>query len=194
MAHGEIYLVRHGEADGDVSDPGLSRHGMDQAGAIGDRLAEMSVGTVLHSPRRRAQQTASIIARSLPGVPVTASDLIDDRTPVPSESERGSYPRRFLPWLDGTGPEEADVDGIALAMAVDVLQARAVADAERGPLVLVTHAFVIGWFVRSALDAPAWRWLGLQPGNASLTIIRYNPDGTGTLVRFNDDAHLRDLA
>ena len=37
MAHGEIYLVRHGEADGDdVSDPGLSRHGMDQAGAIGD--------------------------------------------------------------------------------------------------------------------------------------------------------------
>jgi probable phosphoglycerate mutase len=191
MAHGEIYLVRHAEAGGHhTSDPALSRRGVDQARAMGDRLAGAIIGPLLHSPRRRAQQTAAIMAGSLPGVPVSVSDLIDDRTPIPSESQRDAYPRRFLPWLDATCPDEADVDGVALTRAVDVLAERAVAEAERGPLVLVTHAFVIGWFVRSALDAPAWRWLGLQPANASLTVVRYDADRTGMLVRFNDHAHL----
>lgn len=63
------------------------------------------------------------------------------------------------------------------------------AAAEAGPLVAVTHAFVIGWLMRSALDAPISRWLGLNPASASLTIIRYAADDA-SLVAFNDTGHL----
>ena len=60
--------------------------------------------------------------------------------------------------------------------------------ADDGPLVLVTHAFVVGWFVRELLDAPTWRWIRLAPANASLTVVRW--DGSGVLVSFNDSGHL----
>jgi probable phosphoglycerate mutase len=191
MAVGEIHLVRHGEADGaDADDPGLSERGREQASLLGARLAGTTVATVLCSPRRRARQTAAVVALPLPGVRVTVSELVDDRTPVPLPSERGEYPQRFLPWLDETSPAEADPGAVALTKSVDALAAEARRLAGSGPLVVVTHAFVIGWFVRSALDAPTWRWLGLHPANASLTTVRYDGDGTATLVRFNDDSHL----
>ena len=37
---------------------------------------------------------------------------------------------------------------------------------------LVTHNFVIAWFVRHVLDAPDWKWMGLNTANGGLTIIR----------------------
>jgi len=192
MTAAEIYLVRHAEADGaDADDPGLSSRGRDQAMLVGSRISGACPVAVLHSPRLRAVQTAAIIAASVPGVPVSASDLLDDRTPVPSPQRRDEYPPRYLPWLDDTAPDEQDIDGATLSQAMDELVSEALRRAEDGPLVLVTHAFVIGWFVRAALDAPVWRWLGLHPTNTSVTVVRYGPDGTSNLVTFNDDSHLR---
>ena len=130
------------------------------------------------------------MAEVLTDVPVQVSDLLDDRTPVPSAHRRDEYPARYLPWLDETTPEERDVDAVALSRAMDELLDEALHKAGNGPLVLVTHAFVIGWFVRAALDAPVLRWLGLHPANASLTVIRYTEDHVGTLVTFNDHRHL----
>jgi len=186
-----LYLVRHAEAAGDeVGDPALSARGRDQARLLGSRLTGTRAAAVLHSPRLRAVQTAAIVAESLPGTPVVASDLVDDRTPVPSTARRDDYPPRYLPRLDETPADERDVDAVALTRSVAALAAEAVRRAEEGALVVVTHAFVIGWFVRAALDAPTWRWVGLNPTNTSLTVIRYSADGTGTLVAFNDDSHL----
>jgi hypothetical protein len=54
----------------------------------------------------------------------------------------------------------------------------------------VTHGFQVGWFVRDALDAPDWRWLGLNAQNAALTVIRYQAGRPAALVSFNDAAHL----
>jgi hypothetical protein len=51
----------------------------------------MKVAAVLHSPRLRAAQTAAILAEDLPGVPVHANDLLDDRTPIPSLGRRAEY-------------------------------------------------------------------------------------------------------
>jgi broad specificity phosphatase PhoE len=192
MTSGELYLLRHAEADGDDdADPGLSSRGLTQARLVGSRLAGTRAAALLHSPRRRAAETAAIVAESLPDIPVSASDLLDDRTPVPSSMRRNEYPQRYLPRLDQTPQAERDVDGTALSRAVDDLAREAVRAAEHGPLILVTHAFVIGWFVRAALDAPTWRWLGLHPTNTSLTVVRYSAGGTSSLVTFNDDAHLR---
>ena len=62
--------------------------------------------------------------------------------------------------------------------------------ASAGSLVLVTHAFVIGWLVCDALDAPSWRWLSLAPDNASLSILSYDSERGSRVVAFNDTGHL----
>jgi probable phosphoglycerate mutase len=57
---------------------------------------------------------------------------------------------------------------------------------------IVTHNFLIGWFIRHALDAPDWRWIGLNQQNCALTVILYQPGLPPSLVTFNDAAHLPD--
>ncbi|MFG3699729.1 histidine phosphatase family protein [Micromonospora sp. NPDC047620] len=42
---------------------------------------------------------------------------------------------------------------------------------------VVTHTFLIAWFVRHALDAPERRWLGFNAHNGGLTVIRYRSGG-----------------
>lgn len=64
-------------------------------------------------------------------------------------------------------------------------------DAPRHDLV-VTHAFLIAWLVRVALDAPAWRWIGLNHANAALTVIRYAPARPAAVLVYNDVSHLPD--
>jgi probable phosphoglycerate mutase len=111
----DLYLIRHAEAApgaSDADDPGLSDRGRAQAACLAPRLAAAGIAEILHSPRRRAAETAALL-----GAPTTPSALLDDRTPVPSAAYRADYPARFLPWLDGTDPTEADPDGTALTSA-----------------------------------------------------------------------------
>ncbi|NUV51307.1 histidine phosphatase family protein, partial [Streptomyces sp. CAI-78] len=54
----------------------------------------------------------------------------------------------------------------------------------------VTHAFLAAWLVRDALDAPAWRWIGLNHANTGLTVLRYTPGRPAALMLFNDLGHL----
>jgi broad specificity phosphatase PhoE len=183
-----LYLVRHARAAaGDAHDPGLSSLGRLQAGLLADRLLELEVGAVLHSPLNRAAETATVLADRL-DVAAQPSTLLADRTPVPSSPCRSAYPARYLPWLDDTPADERDVDAQALTAARDELIRLALASP--GPLVLVTHAFVIGWLVCDALDAPSWRWLSLAPDNASLTVLSYHSEQGSRVVAFNDTGHL----
>lgn len=56
--------------------------------------------------------------------------------------------------------------------------------------VVITHAFTIGWLLRHALDAPAWRWFPPSQCHAGLTVIRYEVEGPPSVVVANDMAHL----
>jgi serine/threonine-protein phosphatase PGAM5 len=191
MVAAELHLLRHAEASDDNSqNPGLSEKGESQARAIGCRLAGKKYGALLHSPRRRAAQTAKILAERLDGVSPTSSALLDDRTPFPSVARMADYPKPYRELLAGTPPDERDLDGAHLSAAFRALLAEAHGLQEVGPLLLVTHAFVIAWFVRAALDAPVWRWIGLNSDNTGLTVLRINPDGMCTLKAFNDTGHL----
>jgi serine/threonine-protein phosphatase PGAM5 len=183
-----LYLVRHAEAAaGETSDPGLSSLGREQAARLADRLADLEVGAVLHSPLHRAVETAAVLADRLK-VAATPSSLLADRTPVPSLPGRSAYPARYLPWLDETPADERDFDAQALTAARDELIELSAAGS--GQLVLVTHAFVIGWLVADALDAPSWRWLSLAPDNASLSVLSYHPERGSRVIAFNDTGHL----
>jgi serine/threonine-protein phosphatase PGAM5 len=190
MACTRLYLVRHGEQDrvpGHIPDGGLSQLGGEQAARVGRRLRTVPFAAIHHSPLARASQTAEIVAHHLPQVPRHACDFIADRTPVPSAGQRDRYPDRWLTWLDDVPDDERDVDATALHAAVEHFGITG--DSDRYEL-LITHNFVVGWFVRHMLDAPVWRWIGLNQANCAITIVQWETDRPPTLVCFNDTGHL----
>jgi serine/threonine-protein phosphatase PGAM5 len=84
-------------------------------------------------------------------------------------------------------PEER-AEGAELAAAAIRRYARP-ADRD-GSELIVTHNFLIGWFVRHALGAPDERWMGLNQCNGGLTVILYRTGQPASLVSFNDVGHL----
>jgi serine/threonine-protein phosphatase PGAM5 len=187
MGHTYLYLVRHGEQNGHTRGGGLSERGRDQAARLGRRLRTTPFDAVHHSPLPRADETARILATHLGQVPVHECDHVADRTPVPSPANRAQYPERWHAWLDTVPEDERDEDAAALTKAVDHLGATGPDDRHE---LLVTHNFVIGWFVRHLLDAPVWRWIGLNHDNCALTVARWDPDRPPTLLSYNDTGHL----
>lgn len=191
-----LYLVRHAEqelAEPELTaeeDPaaGISALGQDQAQLLGQRLRGVKLDGIHHSPSLRARQTAYVMAESLPGVSVRESELLRDRTPMPERGLENDYSEAELAWLAEVPVDERDPGGVEISAALRYFTSEV-----EGDHVLVTHAFVIGWFVRSALMAPTNSWLGLSPFNAGLTVIRCRPDHPEqpiTLIGYNDIGHL----
>lgn len=106
---------------------------------------------------------------------------------MPSAGRLDRYPDRWHAWFDGVPPDERDVDATALRTAVARLGATG--EQDRHDL-LITHNFVIGWFVRHALDAPEWRWMGLNQAHCAITVVQWDSGGPPVLVSFNDTGHL----
>jgi len=181
-----LYLVRHGEAAGDEAR--LTAAGRQQAMLVGQRLAGVPFAGIWHSPLPRTAETAALIAAQLPGVPVTASELLGDYVPpAPAPEHLTELPARYAALL--AEATQADL-AAGIRLAGPALDRFAVsADGDRRELV-VTHNQVIGWFVRHALDAPQWRWLGLNQCNGALTMIRYRPGYPPALLAFNELSHL----
>ncbi|GGQ56393.1 histidine phosphatase family protein [Couchioplanes azureus] len=182
MANRLLYLARHGEA---VDDGNLTARGRQQADLLGERLATVPLTAIHHGPLPRAAQTADLISRHLPGVPMHCSDVVGDYVPpVPDlQALREVYAR----FLDGVTAEEY-ATGATLAAAA--LQQHAVPTTTDSHELVITHSFLIAWFVRHALDAPDARWLGLNAANCALTVLLYRPHRPPTLVSFNDTSHL----
>ena len=177
-----LYLVRHGEAD---DDDALTRAGRLQASAAGERLRYIRFSAIRHSPMQRAEETADLIADFLPGVPVGASGLLGDY--LPPVSGQPDLPPPYAGLLSGYSPEERS-EGAELAGAA--IQRYARPGGQDDSELIVTHNFLIGWFVRHALDAPDWRWMGLNQCNGGITVILYRTGMPASLVSYNDIGHL----
>ena len=113
-------------------------------------------------------------------MPAGVSDACEDRTPIPKEW--ALVPERYHAFLRSVPADEADLGGHPLDQAVATLSA--VGEADR-TVVAVTHNFVIGWFVRSALDAPWSRWIGLDSAHCGVTAIRWQPGRSPRVLCFN---------
>ena len=83
--------------------------------------------------------------------------------------------------------DERDEDVVAQQAAVEHFGVTGEEDRHE---LLITHNFVIGWFVRHMLDAPVWRWIGLNPGQLRDHHVQWDSDRPPTLARFNDTGHL----
>ncbi len=202
MASRFLYLVRHGEATGEQG--GLSDAGEEQARRTGERLKNLPLARIYHSPLPRAVQTARLIAGWLPGVPLVESAVVGDY--IPSDPDPARLPPAYARLVGSCTVTERNM-GTALAEAA--IQQFAGPPGEPGPdsgpdtragpdtatdvhELIVTHNFLIGWFIRHALHAPDWRWIGLNQQNCALTVILYRPGLPPSLVSFNDAAHLPD--
>ncbi len=182
-----LYLVRHGEqqdAEYGLEDGPLSPRGMRQARAIADRLSGIPLTNAWHSPLERAAETASIMTERMPGITSQPSALLMDCIP---SGPTPDMPQAFLPFFGSVTPEEIDAGEAQMADAVAEFLAPARGDRHD---LLITHNFVISWFVREVFGAPSWRWLGLNQANCGLTIIRVRSAKPPVLVAHNDLGHL----
>jgi probable phosphoglycerate mutase len=166
-----LYLARHGAA---IDEGELSDIGRRQAELLGKRLAGAPLASITHGPLPRAAATAAVVSAASPGVPCGAEDYVGDYVPF--------VPAAAPSWQAGEAAEES------LAAAALERFARP-ADEDVHELV-VTHSFLVAWFVRDALGAPPERWIGINSGNAALTVIRYSADRAPGVLMFNDMAHL----
>ena len=178
-----------GEAVGEADGGGLTPNGRRQADLLGRRLRGLPIRLLHHGPLPRAAQTAQLVAAHLDGVTPQVAQAAGDYLPylprrdeLPPESAESLM--RFLarPTVEQHRPELA-------REAVSRFTGPVPGDQERHEL-LITHGFLIGWLIRHALDAPGWRWLGLDHTNAALTVLRYTPGLPPALVTYNDTAHL----
>jgi probable phosphoglycerate mutase len=187
-----LYLARHGEATPDES--GLTERGRRQAELLGERLRGVPLSAVHHGPLPRAAQTARLAGERLGGgVPLHESEAAGDY--VPYLPERAELPAdaadRLLDFLAATTPEER-AEGPLLAREALERFTGPVEGGEARHELVVTHAFLAAWLVRDALDAPPWRWLGLNHCHCALTVIRYSPGRPSSVLLVNDMGHLPD--
>jgi len=185
-----LYLARHAEPEEDGA--GLTSNGVRQAEHLGRRLAPLPVNRITHGPLPRAAETARVVAEQFEQSPSLSDDeAAGDYVPhLPGGDEVPDA------WRDAVWSFLADVSEAAAsagarlgARAIDLLAGPAVEG--RQPVdVVITHAFTIGWLVRHALDAPAWRWFPPSQCHAGLTVVRYELGAPPSVVVANDMTHL----
>ncbi|WP_165066883.1 histidine phosphatase family protein [Marisediminicola senii] len=182
-----LYLVRHGEqqdAEHGLPDGPLSERGKRQAKAIADRLSGVPFDGAWHSPLQRAEETAQIMTASMPSLKPVPSALLFDCIP---SGPTPDMPQAFLPFFGSV--TEAEIDAGRAQMTDAGAEWLTPSRQDRHDL-LITHNFVIAWFVREVFDAPAWRWMGTNQANCGLTIIRVRSVKSPELIAHNDLAHL----
>jgi len=182
-----LYLVRHGEqvdAEFGLPDGPLSPRGKRQAELISERLSGVPFDRAYSSPMERAIETAQAMTSRMPSLEIEPSALLMDCVPSGPSPD---MPAVFESFFGGVSPEEIQAGEAQMADAqAEWLTVRAGDSHE----LLITHNFVIAWFVREVFDAAAWRWIGINQAHCGLTIIRVRSAKPAVLVTHNDLGHL----
>lgn len=186
MSH-YLYLVRHGEqqdAEHGLPDGPLSERGKRQATAVAERLSGVPFAGAWHSPLQRAQETVTIMQARMPSLQAEPSNLLFDCIP---SGPTPDMPQAFRPFFGSVTEAEIEAGHAQMTDAVAEWLAPSREDHHH---LLITHNFVIAWFVREVFDAPAWRWMGINQANCGLTIIRVRSVKSPELITHNDLGHL----
>jgi probable phosphoglycerate mutase len=205
-----LVLVRHGESVANVERfigglrtcRGLSETGRRQADALRERLirtGEIAADVLVTSPMPRARETAELIAPAFGEIPrLEVAGLAEHD---PGEDCDGLTYDEFVarhghvdwatePYLHGF-PGGETVAAFQLRAATALAELIAAHDEET--LVVVCHGGVIDTGLRTLLKLPMVGGFLLETVNTSLTEL--SREGTlWRLVRYNDAAHLRELA
>ncbi|MDL5199233.1 histidine phosphatase family protein [Streptomyces sp. ALI-76-A] len=184
-----LYLARHAEASPDEKQ--LTDKGRRQAALLDARLQRGPISAICHGPLPRAAETARLIRDQLDNVSIRSSESAGDYIPyMPQKEELPAQSADAMLSRLLQFPAEEREDGPELARRALTRFTGPVRAAEPRHELVVTHNFLIGWLVRDALDAPKWRWMGLDHANAALTVIRYAPGRPASVLFYNDLGHL----
>lgn len=181
-----LYLVRHGEqldAEHGLPDGPLSPRGRRQAEAIASRLSGIPFTSAWHSPLERAEETARIMTERMPALVSEPSSLLMDCIPSGPPPSTNAWDAFF------GSISEAQIEAGQAQMADAASEFLTPALGENHELI-ITHNFVISWIVREVLEAPSWRWMGLNQANCGLTIVRIRSTKPNALIAHNDLGHL----
>ena len=209
QASTELWVVRHGEstwnADGRYqgqTDVPLSSVGVLQASSLAERLTSQSFAAVYSSDLRRAHHTAEIVTERLTGDPPvqTESGLreidVGQLSGLALPEIRAHFPGylaalREDPWATRRPGGESMADLYARSSAA---LANIAAQWAGHRVMVFTHGGVVRVAVGLALGGvPQNAWARLSVANTSITRVLLSAQG-GTLLGFNDAAHLEDLA
>jgi alpha-ribazole phosphatase len=186
----ELLLVRHAEVAGDVRgrcygrlDVPLSEDGRKQARALAERLSRADLAAVVSSPRVRALDTATPIARPH-GLPVSTLDELceldfGELEGLTYDEIAAMWPELYEQWM--TQPTTVEIpDGERFAdfrarasAAVAALRA----SYEGRTVVAVTHAGVVRIVVATALGMPDDKIFSISVDTASITHIGWSDAG-----------------
>ncbi|ARC56551.1 Adenosylcobalamin/alpha-ribazole phosphatase [Frondihabitans sp. 762G35] len=182
-----LYLVRHGEqqdAQYGLPDGPLSERGKRQSRLIADRLSGVPFDSAWHSPLTGATETSRIMTEVMPALRPEPSTLLFDCIP---SGPTPDMPNSYRPFFGGVTEQQIEAGEAQMADAVGEWLTPSREDRHD---LLITHNFVIGWFVREVFGAPSWRWMGVNQANGGLTIIRVRSAKPPELVTHNDLGHL----
>lgn len=182
-----LYLVRHGEqvdAEYGLPDGPLSPRGVRQARLIAERLSGVPFTHAYTSPLQRALETAEAMTERLPSLTPQPSALLMDCIP---SGPTADMPSVFESFYGGISEDEI-VAGEA--QMEDAAAEWLSASSDDTHELLVTHNFVIAWFVREVFGATPWRWMGINQAHCGLTIIHVRTTRPPVLVVHNDLGHL----
>ncbi|MGD8455133.1 MAG: alpha-ribazole phosphatase [Anaerolineales bacterium] len=201
----QLLLVRHGESDHNrehrfqgQSNLGLNKHGVAQAQALRDRLAEVGFTTILCSDLQRAEQTAEVIAEQ------HEVEVIPD--PVLREMDFGKwegltyveieekYPRELADWREDIA-NHPPLGGETLDDFTDRVR-RPLDDIMGGcmqeKVLIVSHGGVLQVMCCLALGLSPSSYWQFRIELASISAMSIYPQGV-ILNRLNDTGHLEKL-
>lgn len=182
-----LFLIRHGQyntSGATDEDCYLTKLGQQQAEITGLRLKELGIPytAIVKSTMTRATETATLISKFLPDVPVSSTDLLREGAPIPPEPPVGSWRPKM---------QQFHTDGARIEAAFRKYFHRAAPDQEKDSYdVVVCHANVIRYFVCRALQLPPEAWLRISLAHASITWIVIRPSGRVILKTLGDSGHM----
>lgn len=183
-SHAELGRVLSGR-----SEIGLDNRGIGEARRLAERLADTPLAAVHTSPRRRASQTAKIVAEvhALAVDETAALDEIDFGAWIGRDFAALADDPSWTRWNEARGSAATpggETMATATARAVGHIEAAASPDR---PTLFVSHCDVIRGVVAHYLGLDADRLLGFDIDPASLTTIALHAGG-GRLVALNERA------
>ncbi|MGY3749746.1 histidine phosphatase family protein [Vagococcus acidifermentans] len=206
----ELYFTRHGRTQwnqearfqGRDGDSPLLPESYLAIEALGERCRALSFEAVYASPLKRARDTAAgIVAYQDPRPPIIYDDGLREIGMGQLEGQLIAEARKlYQPELDALrhrpdrfNPERFGGEDYQamLSRSLSVIR-RACANAEKGPLLFVSHGVTLTGAIQTLVGKPlsdVRKMGGLE--NNTLSQVTIDADGKATLVLWNDASHLR---